>query len=128
MATEQETNVVPLELGEADITPLVSADAGDVVAPSVFVHILFAFRTLLGRLLDHILGRLFVFEAFLVSTVVLVARLALVPGDVVPYAVRTLALFAFEFRAGLVIDLARCTGRGETPPEVGHVLERCAGG
>ncbi len=43
---------------EADVAPFMAANARYVVAARVFVHVLFAFRTLLGDLLDHLL-RLF---------------------------------------------------------------------
>lgn len=98
--------MVPLELGETYITPLVPTDTGDMITPGVFVHVPLALRTLLARLLDHILGGLFVLEALLVSFVVLFACLAFMPGDVVAYTVGTLAFFAFEFRAALVVYLA----------------------
>jgi hypothetical protein len=70
------------------------------------VHILLAFRTLLARLLDHLLRGLVVLLPLLIPSVVIVAGLVLMPRDVVLDAMAGTAGVTLELGAVLIVYLA----------------------
>jgi len=98
-----------------------------VVAPSPLVYVLLAARAGLGRLLDGFLRCLLVLLPLAVALVVLIARLATMPGYVVMDTLPVPAGLALGL--GTVVateDLAGLALGAQAPPEVGHVLQSCA--